>query len=178
MTDWRTYAKAASNTAKRGGASARRSAGVYTEAARRTAEQQGPEVRRSLEHSAARGRRTAAAYAVVAGRTARRAQLGRRLRAALRDALLMGASIGIIWFVITRTGVMIPPTAVVAVIAVLMVVRFGYALLGSRGQSADAEDADVDLEDHEDEDRERRLDPRELRVEREREATGQRATRR
>ena len=46
----------------------------------------------------------------------------------MRDALLMGLSILVIWFVVTRTGVQIPITALLAVIAVLMLVRFGYAL--------------------------------------------------
>lgn len=151
MSDWRTYAKAASNTARRGRDSARSSARVYTEAARRTAERQGPEVRRGMSESVARSRRTAAAYAVVAERRARRAQLGRRLANALRDALIMGASIGVIWFVITRTGVQIPVTAVLIVIAILMVVRFGYALLSPRDTTVEGQ-AEAPADSPEDED--------------------------
>ena len=128
MADWKTYAKAAQRTAQRQGADARRSASVYTQAARETARKQAPEVREALDRSRAETRRTAAAYAAVASKRARRARLGQRLKNAVRDALLMGLSILVIWFVVTRTGVQIPITALLAVIAVLMLVRFGYAL--------------------------------------------------
>lgn len=139
MADWKTYARAARNTARRQGEDARRSASVYTRAARSTARRQAPEARAALERSGRDARRTAAAYAAVTSRRARRAQLGRRLRNALRDAVLVGASLGVIWFVITRTGVRIPFTAVAAVILVLMVVRFGYALFARTDTTVDGD---------------------------------------
>lgn len=129
MTDWKTYAKAARNTARRQSESARDSARTYATAARRTAARQAPEARRSMNESAQRARDTATAYAAVSRQRARRMQLGRRLKAALRDALIMGACVGVLWFVITRTGAQIPVPILLAVIAVLMVVRFGYALI-------------------------------------------------
>lgn len=139
MSDWRTYATAA----RRRGADARAAADVYTRAAQRTARRQAPEVRDAVRRSRDDARRTAAAYTVVAGRRARRARLGQRLRNALRDALLVGVSLTVIWFVVTRTGVRIPLSAVLAVILVIMLLRFGYALL-ARTDTTVAEDNELD----------------------------------
>lgn len=143
MADWKTYAKAARRTAERQGADARRSAAVYTQAARETARKQAPEAREALARSRAEGRRTAAAYSVIAQRRVARARLGQRLKNALRDALMIGGSILIIWFIVTRTGAPIPFTAVLAVIGVLMVIRFGYALLARTDTTVD-EDNDLE----------------------------------
>ncbi|MCS6711336.1 hypothetical protein JSY14_04630 [Brachybacterium sp. EF45031] len=103
MGDWQVYAKAAGRTARKQAAA-----------------------------GAAHARRDAAAYAVVADRHARRARLGVRLRDAVRDTLLIGVSLLILWFVITRTGARIPVTWVLAAMLVLVVVRIGYALMGRR----------------------------------------------
>ncbi len=169
MADWRTYAKAAGNTARKQGAAARSSASVYSRAARSTVQRQAPEAQRAIRRSRDGARRTAAAYTVVAGRRARRARLGQRLTNAFRDAVLVGASLGAIWFVITRTGVQIPFAAVAAVILVLMVVRFGYALLARTDTTVD-EDNDLDggfgeRWDREDDEGEREFDPRDGRHE-------------
>lgn len=166
MADWKTYAKAAGNTARKQGAAARSSASVYTRAARSTAQRQAPEAQRAIRRSRDGARRTAAAYTVVAGRRARRARLGQRLKNAFRDAVLVGASLGAIWFIVTRTGAQIPFTAVAAVILVLMVVRFGYALFARTDTTVD-EDNDLaggfgERWDSADDD-EREFDPREAR---------------
>lgn len=163
MADWRTYAKAARNTARRQGADARQSAGVYAQAARRTAERQAPEVRRAAERTRDDARRTTAAYAAVTARRARQARLGQRLRNAFRDAVLIGLSLLALWFVITRTGVAIPLPAVAGVILVFMVVRFGYALFARTDTTVDD---DNDLEGGFGERWERELDPRDVRPER------------
>lgn len=137
VADWRTYAKAARSTARKQAPelarlaqeSARRStrrAGQYTRAAVRAAD----EGTRDSRDSA---RRSAAAYATVTGRTLKRARVGERLLAAFRDAVLMGLSISVIWFVVTRTGIAIPFSPVLVVILLLMVLRFGWALWAGLG---------------------------------------------
>lgn len=155
MNSWKTYAKAARNTARRQAPdlarqardSARRSserAGAYARAASKAADEG---TRESRDHMRERGRRyrhDAAVYTEVTRRHLRRARIGQRLLAALRDAVIMGASLGVIWFVVTRTGVQIPFTAVLAIVLVLMVVRFGWALWTGLGLDADEEDPDED----------------------------------
>lgn len=151
MADWRTYAKAAQRTAQRQGpevarqirearersAHSREAGGSlgardYLRAARTALDEGTRESREGL-------RRDAAAYAAVTERRARagaehvrRMSLKRRLIAAGRDAVLFGLALFAIWFVLSRAGLMIPASALIAVIAVLMVVRFGYALLAKR----------------------------------------------
>lgn len=163
MADWKVLAKAARNTARKQASSARSNAGVYSTAARNTVHRQAPEVSQSLRDSGTRARRTTAAYTAVAGRRVRRARLGTRLKNALRDALLMGVSIGVIWFVVTRTGIQIPVPVLIGVILVLMLVRFGYALFARTDTTVDDDNAWGD-EDGEgetaDPDAERAFDPR------------------
>lgn len=141
MADWRTYAKAARNTARRQAPGAARAvresaqstaqrAGVYAKAASRAADE-------STRADRDRIRRTTVASAKVARERARSARIGTRLLHALRDAVLMGLSLFVIWFVVTRTGVQIPFTAVLVVVIVLMLVRFAYALLGQFGVGGD-----------------------------------------
>lgn len=192
MADWKTYAKAARNTARRQAQSASRptrdrrhpaerdhprppsnrsgsesnrsgrdrarddaprrrplSTGDYARAARRALDEGTRESRDSLRRSSARARKDAAAYAVVAERRMRRAQVGRRVTAAFRDAVLMGLSLFIIWFVVTRTGVQIPFTAVLAVVGVIVVVRFGWALVAQFTTQHAAGPEDVDDEPRE-----------------------------
>lgn len=149
MADWRTYATAARRTAARQVADGTRRDGSRGrrderdrdgEAPRNGASRRSPGMGeyaraagRALDEgtreSRDRARRNAAATYVVAGRRVRRARLGMRLRHAFRDAVLMGLSIAIIWFVVTRTGVQIPPSILAVVILGMMAIRFGYALV-------------------------------------------------
>lgn len=163
MADWKIIAKAARNTARKQASEVKADADVYAKAARNTAARQAPEVQQSLRDSGDRARRTTAAYGAVAGKRIRRARLGTRLKHALRDALLMGASVAVIWFVVTRTGVAIPPSILIGVIAVLMVVRFGYALFARQDTTVDDVNAWEDERAPEDEGAgaDRRFDPRE-----------------
>lgn len=129
----------------RGGSTGSRtlSTGDYARAARRALDEGTRESRDSLRRSGARARKDAAAYAAVAERRMRKAQLGRRVTAAFRDALLMGLSLFVIWFVVTRTGVQIPFTAVLVVVGVIVAVRFGWALFAQfapRSQEAEEEE--------------------------------------
>lgn len=151
MADWKTYAKAAQRTAQRQGPEVARQiresrersarereargglgAREYVRAARTAIDEGTRESREGL-------RRDAAAYAAVTERRARagaehvrRMSLKRRLIAAGRDAALFGLALFAIWFVLSRAGLMIPASALIAVILVLMVLRFGYALLAKR----------------------------------------------
>ncbi|WP_205678827.1 hypothetical protein [Brachybacterium endophyticum] len=166
MSSWKTYARAARNTARRQAPdlsrqardSVRRSsqrAGDYARAAGRAAEGGTRDSRRHLRERGVRYRRDAAAYTEVTRRHLKRARIGQRLLAALRDALIMGASIGVIWFVVTRTGVQIPITAVLIVVLLLMVLRFGWALFAGLGGEDEADEA----EETTSEAREREYDP-------------------
>ncbi len=152
MADWKTYAKAARNTYRKqapGAAkaikeSARSSsdrAGAYVRAARKAADEGTREGRESLRRDADRARRATAAAAVVAGRRAKEAQVGRRIWHAVRDALLMGAALGVIWFVLASAGLRIPPIIVISLVLGLMVVRFGWALVGQFRSSETEDDA-------------------------------------
>jgi hypothetical protein len=155
MSSWKTYAKAARNTARRQAPdlarqareSARRStgrAGDYARAASKAADEGTRESREHMRERGRRYRRDAAVYTEVTRRRLKRARIGQRLLSALRDAVIMGASLGVIWFVVTRTGVQIPFTAVLAIVLVLMVVRFGWALWVGFGLEDDEDDLDED----------------------------------
>lgn len=206
MADWKTYAKAARNTAKRQAQSASRasqdrrgtgssserphssssaprsrsgssgspgartrqetprgrtlSGGDYARAARRALGEGTRDSRESIRRSGERARKDAAAYAAVAERRMKKAQLGRRITAAFRDALLVGLSLFIIWFVVTRTGVQIPFTAVLIVVGIIVALRFGWALFSqfttSKDPSPEADAATAGPRDH---DRPREYDP-------------------
>ncbi|MDO5663201.1 MAG: hypothetical protein Q4G40_10935 [Brachybacterium sp.] len=135
MADWRTYAKAARNTARKQAPDlarqARDSASRGSHRARDYARAAGRAVDGGTRESRERVRKDAAAYTVVAGRHLRRARIGTRVARALRDAVIMGLSLLVFWFVITRTGVQIPISAVLVVVLLLMVLRFGWALFAS-----------------------------------------------
>lgn len=146
VADWKTYAKAAQNTARKQApdlarqarSSTKRStqrAGAYARAAGKAADE-------GTRASRTRARRDAAAYATVASRRVKEANIGRRLVAAFRDAVLMGLSLLIIWFVVTRTGVQIPVQAVGIVVLLLMVLRFGWVLIDSFRSHDEEEIAD------------------------------------
>lgn len=162
MSSWRTYAKAARNTARRQAPdlarqardSTRRSterAGAYARAATKAADEGTRESRAHMRERGRRYRRDAAVYTEATRRHLKRARIGQRLLSALRDAVIMGASLGVIWFVVTRTGVQIPFTAVLAIVLVLMVIRFGWALWVGFGLADDEDELDEN-EDEVDED--------------------------
>lgn len=148
MSDWRTYAKAARSTARKQAPDLRRQAESSirrsTERAGGYARAAGRAVEGGTRDSRRRARRTAAAYSVVTARSLRRARIGERLVSALRDAVLMGVSIAVIWFVVTRTGIAIPFSAVLIVILLLMVIRFGWALFSAL--PSEDEELEDDLE--------------------------------
>lgn len=135
MADWKTYAKAARNTARKHGPgmadqardSARRGsarAGSYARAAGRAFDE-------STRDSRDRARKDATAYATVTQRRMREANLGRRILAVVRDAVLMGLSILVIWMVLAAAGIQIPITAVLAVVLAIIVLRVGWGLVAA-----------------------------------------------
>lgn len=151
MADWRTYAKAARNTARKQAPGARRAveetarrsaerAGVYARAARTAADEGTRESRGQLRRDADQWRRRSSAAVTVAGRRAQKAQIGKRFLAAVRDALIMGAALFAIWFVVTRTGVQIPFQVVIGVVLAVMVLRFGWALYAQFAPHRHADD--------------------------------------
>lgn len=128
------------------------SGGDYARAARRALDEGTRDSRDSIRRSGELARKDAAAYAAVAERRMKKAQLGRRITAAFRDALLVGLSLFIIWFVVTRTGVQIPFTAVLVVVGIIVLLRFGWALVsqftGDKGASPPADDPTADPRDN------------------------------
>lgn len=170
MSSWKTYAKAARNTARKQAPdlarqaedSARRgteTAGRYARAAGKAASEgtresrekfaaDSAETRARLRKDGDRVKKEAPLYGKVAWRRVKDAHIGTRLLHALRDALLMGGSIAVIWAVVSATGIKIPFAAVLVVILVLMVVRFGWALFGQGGWLED-EDEDEENDDGE-----------------------------
>lgn len=174
MSSWKTYAKAARNIARRQAPdlarqardSTRRSterAGAYARAASKAADEGTRESREHMRERGRRYRRDAAVYTEATRRHLKRARIGQRLLSALRDAVIMGASLGVIWFVVTRTGVQIPFTVVLAVVLVLMVVRFGWALWVGFGLEGDEDELDEDAPGADEpgaDDRDRRPDAR------------------
>lgn len=155
MADWRVYAKAAQNTARRQAPGAARAvrdgardsaakASVYARAAARAADQGTRADREQL-------RRRSVATAKVARERARRANIVPRFLRAVRDALIMGVALFVIWFVVTRTGVQIPFTIVLVAVGVLMVARFAFALVEQfMSGRPDDDDGGADDEYHED----------------------------
>ena len=160
MADWKTYAKAARNTARKQGPEARDAAkrasdraGGYVRAAGRAIEegrgederrgaQEAPRSARSEHRRPEEGRprtataerpavdgdrlrRDAAAYYTVASRRVSAANIGPRILRALRDALMIGLSLFIIWGVLAAAGIPIPFTTVLIIVAVIVAVSFG-----------------------------------------------------
>ncbi|MGQ4537625.1 hypothetical protein ACUH94_03720 [Dermabacteraceae bacterium P7074] len=139
MADWKTYAKAAANTARKQAPDAKkaaqrslRNASIAATAAGRTAKVQTEQIRKDARQASAKAVVNASAYSTVAARKMRQARLKQRFLAAVRDAVLMALSVVIIWFVITKTGVPIPITAVVAVIVLIALLRFGVVFFSKR----------------------------------------------
>lgn len=82
-------------------------------------------------------RKDAAAYATVAQRRlrtaqgqAQRADLGGRILRALRDALLIGGSILVIWLVLHTAGIMIRFTVMLAIVLVIVIISFAAGVFG------------------------------------------------
>ena len=182
MADWKTYVKAARNTARKQAPAARDAArragdraGGYARAAGRAVdegwredgqrtsagadepdERREPGRDRPREHSRADGRpaagdrpadrdggtrtaqrprpsgeelrRGAAAYYAVASRHVERANIFPRIMRALRDALLIGLSLVVIWAVLAAAGIPIPFTTVLIAVGLIVVVSFGAGL--------------------------------------------------
>lgn len=163
MADWKTYAKAARNTARRQapevrGAAQRaggragdyvRAAGKAIDGNRRddersyapprgegTRDDGAPRhtLRQDSAHAGStaarppldrdRLRRDAAAYYTVASRRVSAADVVPRVMRSLRDALLIGLSLFVIWGVLAAAGIPIPFTTVLIIVAVIVVVSF------------------------------------------------------
>lgn len=90
-------------------------------------------------------RKDAAAYASVAQRRVRSANLGTRILRALRDALLIGGSLLAIWLVLYFAGIPIPFTTMLIAVAVIVALAFGGTLYSQFRQRRAAE-ADPDPE--------------------------------
>ncbi|MFI8778545.1 hypothetical protein ACIGH6_15840 [Brachybacterium paraconglomeratum] len=73
-------------------------------------------------------RREAAAYYAVASRHVERSNIFPRIMRALRDALLIGLSLVVIWAVLAAAGIPIPFTTVLIVVGLIVVVSFGAGL--------------------------------------------------
>ena len=184
MADWKTYAKAARNTARKQAPGARDAAqratsraGGYARAAGRALDQgrydddaSQPDERRADDQAAPRSapqsaprpetptrsfRDEAKIYAVVASRTAERAGtrakkagIGGRIARAVRDALLIGGSLLIIWGVLYAAGLPIPFSAVLIVVGIIVLIALAsglYAQFARDRKPPEADEAD-DLE--------------------------------
>lgn len=190
MADWKTYAKAARNTARKQapGAkdAARRASGrasAYVRAAERAIDEgRRDETRRSPSRDdepgrergrshpddadragTARGHRSsgtttaprprrsgeqltkdAAAYYEVASRRVAGANIVPRIMRALRDALLIGLSLVVIWAVLAAAGIPIPFTTVLIVVGLIVLVSFASGLYAQWRRSRAALDAAED----------------------------------
>lgn len=199
MADWKTYAKAAQNTARKQAPGAKDAArrasgraGAYVRAAERAIDEgrrpdeaprgterdradnprsqdRHPEdgrpddrrdqERRDQEHGTGGTRpsssrtstaprpaldtgklsRDAAAYYTVASRHVSRVNIIPRIMRALRDALLIGLSLFIIWGVLAAAGIPIPFTTVLIIVGVIVVVSFGAGLYAQWKRSREAD---------------------------------------
>ena len=196
MADWRTYAKAARNTARRQAPGARDAARRATDRAgdyvrRRRGVDEGwredereprdqqrestsdrrpragrrpPGARRERDRETTTVVRTAGTrprprpgrgpaasssgatppHAAVASRRAERANIVPRMLRALRDALLIGLSLLVLWGVLAAAGIPIPFTTVLIAVGLIVALSFGIGLYGqwrrSRAALDEAED--------------------------------------
>lgn len=192
MADWKTYAKAARNTARRQAPEAKDAArrasgqaGAYVRAAGRAVDggrrpddpqdtDQDRESGRGGPHRAADGahrpsgdrssssrtttasrpsvdserlKRDAAAYYTVASRRVERANVVPRVMRALRDALLIGLSLFIIWGVLFAAGIPIPFTTVLIIVGLIVVISFASGLYAQWKRAGQARDAAEDPRD-------------------------------
>lgn len=92
-------------------------------------------------------RREAAAYYAVASRHVERANIFPRIMRALRDALLIGLSLVVIWAVLAAAGIPIPFTTVLIVVGLIVVVSFGAGLYAQWKRSKERLDRSEDPRD-------------------------------
>ena len=189
MAGWKTYAKAARNTARKQapGAkdAARRASGrasAYVRAAERAIDEgrrdgtrrspsrddeDGPEERSHPARADGAGTaqdprpprtttaprprkdreqltKDAAAYYEVASRRVAAAGIVPRIMRALRDALLIGLSLVVIWAVLAAAGIPIPFTTVLIVVGLIVLVSFASGLYAQWRRSRAALDAGED----------------------------------
>ena len=92
-------------------------------------------------------RREAAAYYAVASRHVERASIFPRIMRALRDALLIGLSLVVIWAVLAAAGIPIPFTTVLIAVGLIVVVSFGAGLYAQWKRSRERLDQAEDPRD-------------------------------
>lgn len=92
-------------------------------------------------------RREAAAYYAVASRHVERANILPRIMRALRDALLIGLSLVVIWAVLAAAGIPIPFTTVLIVVGLIVAVSFGAGLYAQWKRSKERLDRAEDPRD-------------------------------
>lgn len=92
-------------------------------------------------------RRDAAAYYAVASRHVERANIFPRIMRALRDALLIGLSLVVIWAVLAAAGIPIPFTTVLIAVGLIVVVSFGAGLYAQWKRSRERLDQAEDPRD-------------------------------
>lgn len=92
-------------------------------------------------------RREAAAYYAVASRHVERANIFPRIMRALRDALLIGLSLVVIWAVLAAAGIPIPFTTVLIAVGLIVVVSFGAGLYAQWKRSKERLDQAEDPRD-------------------------------
>ena len=143
MADWKTYAKAARNTARKQGpdlAGYVRAAGKAIEAGvgeePRTAGTDRPHPSPDDRPLGERLQKDAAAYYTVAERHMKRANIVPRILRAIRDAALIGVSLLAIWAVLAAAGIPIPFTGVLIAVLVIMVLSAGVSLFSERRRDA------------------------------------------
>lgn len=92
-------------------------------------------------------RREAAVYYAVASRHVERANIFPRIMRALRDALLIGLSLVVIWAVLAAAGIPIPFTTVLIAVGLIVVVSFGAGLYAQWKRSRERLDRAEDPRD-------------------------------
>lgn len=92
-------------------------------------------------------RREAAAYYAVASRHVERSNIFPRIMRALRDALLIGLSLVVIWAVLAAAGIPIPFTTVLIAVGLIVVVSFGAGLYAQWKRSRERLDRAEDPRD-------------------------------
>ena len=159
MADWKTYAKAARNTARKQAPGVKQAAQRsmddasrrtrdYATAARNTLDKQAPDARESARATVDRSRE----YARSSQERLRRVEIVPTLLRALREALLIGGSLFAIWGVLYLAGIPIPFTTVLIIVGVVVVFAFGGTVYAKfqrqRGAVADpADGADAEPTD-------------------------------
>jgi hypothetical protein len=151
MADWKTYAKAARNTAKKQAPGVKQAAQRsvddasrrtrdYATAARNTLDKQAPGARESARATVDRSRE----YARSSQQRLRKVEIVPTLLRALREALLIGGSLFAIWGVLYLAGIPIPFTTVLIVVGVVVVLAFGGTVYAKfqRQREAGADPAD------------------------------------